>query len=118
MSSSFKYSYSWSRETVNRFVESYSRGWYNFARILDIPPGELRCKLSEVLASGNSVRWESVKRVIKSLSGYHPDDLKKFSKAESELLYKNLLYLAENDALDVKSDRDTIDSLRQQRLDF
>ena len=116
MSTNLKYQYHWAQDVVNRCVEKYSRGTYNLARILDIPPGELRHLLTLVLARGHSLKWEALKHVIKYLERDRWADLKVLSDDDRKLLYKYVLYMATDDALDAKTTHEALDYLRQSVL--
>lgn len=99
-----KYPYQWAKVPVNSFVEKYARGTYNLSLLTDYPPGMIRHRLCLCLAKGNSLLWESIKRVIITLEDYHGDDLRHLSDENRRLLYKNLRYDAENSVLNEKND--------------
>ena len=111
--SKLKYPYAWGRDRVNVFVEKYARGAYLLARLLDIPPGELRHYMTVLLCRGNSLKWEVMKRVIKYICMYDDVDFKHLTAEERKRLYKCLRTNAEDDEIDALDGREAIDSLIQ-----
>lgn len=107
--SKLKYPYRWGAGIVNGFVEKYARGTFFLARILDVSPGEVRHALVIVLCRGNSIRFESLKRVIKNLDTMESRDIARFSAEERKLLYRYYLYLAQDDAIDREIERKALD---------
>lgn len=122
MSKKLKYPYKWGAGIVDEFVNSYARATYLLSKLTERSPGEVRHWLIMALCSGNSVRYESCKQLIKALSHYELSDFAKFSLKERKNYLTYLKYLAEDDALDNinrrKVHRDTIDNLNQKRLEF
>lgn len=114
--SSLKYSYRWAKDPVNAFVEKYARGAYFLSRLLGISPGELRHLLVMTLCHGKSLRFESFKRAIKLMEDYSAEALARFSVAERKLLYKWIVYLAEDIELDRKIELDALDTLQNRFL--
>lgn len=100
MSTTLQYPYRWGKKPVNAFVEKYARGTYILAKMLDISPGLVRHGLIMWLCSGNSLRYEALKRVIKGLNDNQWVDYKPLDKATRHELYKRLLWMAEDEALD------------------
>lgn len=116
MSTYLKYQYNWAKNVVNTFVEKYARGSYNLARMMDCPAGELRHFLCMMIATGNSLKWQIVKKIIKSLQSDEYADIRHLSPPEQKALYKCLAVLATDDQLDGKEAYKVLDSLRQQVL--
>lgn len=112
MSTNLKYPYQWGKTPVNAFVEKYARGTYYLAHILDISPGDVRHKLILTVCSGRSVQFESVKRVIKTLESYTWDQVKRFSATDKKLLYKYLVWFAQDSVLDENITKKGLDSFR------
>lgn len=110
MSTKLKYPYSWGKEPVNAFVEKYARGTYFLAKLLDTSPGKIRHGLILVICSGNSLQFEAVKRVIKTLEGYSSKDLERIGPKDRKLLYKYLLWFAQDDQLDSDFTKKGIDT--------
>ena len=100
MSTLLKYPYKWGVGIVNALVEKYARGTYYLSRLLDIAPGELRHYLVLLLCSGNSVKWESVKRLIIYNQGNNPSELDAYSPGIRKELYRRLVAMATDDVLD------------------
>lgn len=111
-----KYPYNWGRIVIQKFVESYPRGWYNFCRLRDIAPGNMRVLVTLALCRGNSVRFESIKRAIKVLEDYDGESLSRFSLKEKRLLYRWIVYLCEEDELDAREAREGLDIIRNRPL--
>lgn len=118
MSTNLKYPYNWGRNHVQTFVEKHARGTYFLARLLGVSPGDLRVQLTIVLCQGNSVRWESLKHVIKYLEDYSSDDMRRLSDRERYLILKYYKVLAENEVLDEKSYSEALDTLRSNFLSY
>lgn len=118
MSTNLRYPYNWGKTVVNPFVERYGRGHKNLAKLLDIMPWEARHMMIMALCRGSSVRFDSFKRVIKLLEDYTDEDLSRFTREERILLYKYVVYLSENDALDEKIANLAIDSISQRKLSY
>lgn len=114
--SKLKYPYNWGRDRVQPFVEKYARGTYNLARLVGIAPGLVRHMLIMSLCTGNSLRWEVMKFLIKDLCGDDPAAYRRLSNAERKQLYKYLLYSSENRVLDEKIAQKSLDMLRQRTL--
>lgn len=100
MSTLLKYPYRWGVGPVNKLVEKYPRGTYYLAILLDIAPGELRHLLVLLICSGNSLKWEGVKRLIKYNETNSIDELKAYSPEVKKELYKRLVALCIDDVLD------------------
>lgn len=109
MSTLLKYPYKWGKEVVNAFVEKYPRATWNTSQIMNLSPGELRHRLIMTLCKGNSVRFEAMKTMVILMKDYDREDLARFSQKERQLLYKYLLYLCDDAALDEKIRRQAID---------
>lgn len=120
MSSSEKlrYPYNWGRTQVQGFVEKYARGTYFLAKIVGCSPGEIRHGLIMTLCRGSSVRFESLKRVIKYLDIEDAGVYDRYTEVEQKLLYKYYLYLAENEYLDEKKQVEALDTARSFDLGF
>lgn len=113
-----KYPYNWGVDKVQPFVEKYARGTGFLAEILSRSATDVRRGLVLVLCRGNSVRFESLKKLIKTLDRYDPSDFRRFSGKERKLLYKYYLFLAEDEAIDSKIAREALDSTRNEVLPF
>lgn len=113
-----KYPYNWGRTVVQEFIERYGRGSYFLAKLLDITPGEVRHGLIMRLCRGDQIRFEAIKRMIKLLSDYSAEEIKRFSAEERKLLYKYYLYLCENEVLDEKDSSKAIDITLNKTLDL
>ena len=113
-----KYPYKWGCDKVQPFVEKYARGTGYLAELLGEDAVKVRRALVLVLCRGNSLRFESLKKLIKVLDRYDPGDFRRFSAKERKLLYKYYLYLAEDEALDEKSMRKGLDTTRNSFLSF
>lgn len=116
MSTNLKYPYNWGRTIVQEFVEQYARGTYFLAKMCGLSAGDLRMRMTLVLCSGNSVKWESLKRMVLLMSDWDNSDYAKFSPNERRLVLKYYRYLAEDDVLDEKSVSGAIDNVSQRRL--
>jgi len=88
MSKSLKYPYSWGETVVNDFVSRYGRGTYNFALTIGISVGELKFYLINILCSGISEKWETVKRQIIDLELLSTEIIRNYDPAEVRLLHK------------------------------
>lgn len=100
MSTRHKYSYQWSANVVNRFVEKYARGSNYLADLLSITNGELRHQLIMTLSSGNSLKWESLKRLIIHNEGNLTNENKAYSPEIKRELYKRLVSMSIDEQLD------------------
>ncbi|MBA7550015.1 hypothetical protein ES705_42520 [subsurface metagenome] len=100
MSTTLHYPYHWGKGVVQPFVEKYARGTYYLAKLLGIAPGVLRHYLILILCSGNSLKYEGLKKLIKQNDLYYEDDLSRYSDGERELLYKRLRSMGEDVVLD------------------
>ena len=116
MSNKLLYPYKWGKTIVNKLCESQDRGTRNFAEIVGISTYDLRHFLTLVICSGNSVKWESIKLLIKGLGDYERGDLSSLSLKEKKELYKCLRKIYDDKALDRLIARDAIDTLNQHRL--
>jgi len=112
VSTKLKYPYRWGREPVNAFVEKYPRGTYFLGKLLSINPGEVRHYLVLTICSGNSLKYEAVKRVIKVLEGYSAEDINKLSVEDRKLLYKYLVWFGQDETLDGNFTKRGLDSFR------
>ena len=110
------YPYTWGRSKIQQFVEKYPRGTKNLYTLCGIAPTEIRHKLVLVLCSGKSVKWEALKRCIKTLEDYEAGDIRRFSDEERLLLNKWIVYMSTDDVLDGKSQREALDTVRQKKL--
>lgn len=115
-SEKFRYPYAWGRDVVGKFVEKYARGTYFLSRILDRSPGDIRHGLIVVLCRGNSLRYESIKSLIKTLDREEDGVFRSLTVEDRKLLYKYYLFLAEDFVMDEKSAQRAIDSIKQRRL--
>ena len=113
-----KYAYQWAKDPVSSFVEKYARGTYNLSKLVNLAPGLVRHYCCLTIARGNSLKWEALKRVIIALEDYSADDIKAMPDYARELLYKNLVYLAENDEIDFRIARKAIDNLDKKSEDL
>lgn len=113
-----KYPYNWGVGKVQPFVEKYARGTGYLAELLSEDANKVRRALVLVLCGGNSLRFESLKRLIKELDRYEADDFRRFSAKERKLLYRYYLYLAEDGALDDKISQMAVDTARSNFLSF
>jgi hypothetical protein len=104
-----KYPYNWGRDIVNEFVEKYARGTYFLARMLDVPAGNVRHGLIVVLCRGNSLQFESLKRLIKQIDRDPPDYIAQLDAQNRKLLYKRYLWMAQDEALDVMTEKKGLD---------
>lgn len=100
MSTTLKYPYRWGVKPVNKLVESYPRGTKYLAFLLGIPLKDMRHLLVLLICSGNSVKWEGVKRLIKYNETNSTDELKAYSRETRKILYKRLVSLCIDDYLD------------------
>lgn len=116
--SNLKYSYSWAKGPVNMFVEKYARGTYFLAKMLGISAGELRHGLVLILASGNSLKFEALKRAIKVFDRDGEYKISHWSDKDKKLLYKWYLKMSIYDEIDSKDDRDILDKAQNQDLLF
>lgn len=116
MSTNLKYPYKWSQIRVQEFTEKYGRGTENLSKILGLSKYDLLYYLTLGLARGNSFKWECLKRVVIYMHGYERDEIARFSPEVCEQLYKYILVLATDDALDEKNGHECLDTLRQRIL--
>lgn len=116
MSYKLKYPFRWGRDIVNAFVEKYARGFKNMAMLCGMVPDDLRYDLIICLCIGKNVKFENVKLVIKTLEDYTVNDLKGFSHEDRKLLYKYLVMITQDAALDTEIARETLDNTRQRKL--
>lgn len=100
MSTKLKYPYHWGTRIVNALVEKYARGTYYLAKLVNIPPGQLRHYLVLLLCSGNSVKWEAIKRLIIYNQGNSTEELSKYSIEDRKELYRRLVVICTDDVLD------------------
>lgn len=100
ISPNLKYPYQWAKRPVNAFVEKYARGTYNLSLITGVAPGLIRHRFCLILAKGNSLRWESIKQVVKVLDQDNPEDYRQLDDVTRHNYFKNLLYVEENRLLD------------------
>lgn len=117
-SQKFKYPYTWGRDQVNPFVEKYDRGTRNLANICEASVAKVRHGLIVVLCSGSSLRFESLKALIKALDQHPVDYVDRLSSQERKLLYKYYLYYAEDGLILAKNPHKALDIARQEELRF
>lgn len=113
-----KYPYKWGYSVCQTFLERYPRGRRNFATLLDVTVWDVGHKLTIVLCSGKSVKFETLKRAIKILDDYDQVDIARFSANDRKLLYKWLVYLCTEDELDSRTARDALDMVANKTLPF
>ena len=97
-----KYPYRWGAGKVNQFVEKYARGLYFLAKMAEISPGLLRHHMVIAICSGNSLRWEAWKALVKR-SEYQ--DFRDFRDMPPAVRRKYLTlekYMAEDEALEAE----------------
>lgn len=111
-----KYPYHWGRGIVDSFVEKYSRGTYFLSRLWGKDKSDVRHELVIALCRGNSMKYESLKRVVKVLEQYTKADIDRFSYAEKRMLSNYLEILAQDDELDSRIEREAIDTWRNRPL--
>lgn len=95
-----KYSYDWALNVVLAFVERYTRATDLFAKIADIPREKLLSYLISCVRCDKQIRWESMKRVIKSLNAYDFADFRKMDLQDRRNYLKYVKYEAEDFVLD------------------
>ena len=100
MSTKLQYSYKWGCTVVNNFVEKYARGTDYLCKLLYIPHTEIRHLLVLLLCSGNSVKWEAIKRLIIYNQGNDTAELDAYDEKTRKLLYKRLVQICTDDVLD------------------
>lgn len=110
MSTTQKYPYNWGIPIVNAFVEKYARGLHYFCKLVGYAPGEVRHYLVLTVCSGNSIRWEATKLLIKQFNSLDADELKRYTEMERKALYKRLVSMAHDVVLDENNAKITIDS--------
>jgi len=110
------YPYSWGRNIVNTFVEKYPRGTWNLAKLTAISPGEVRHQLIILVCTGNELKFGAMKRVIKCLCDYAPEDLKRLSFLSRAVLHKYLVLMGEDSEFYSRIDNTVIDDWQQRRL--
>jgi len=105
----FKYSWEWSADIVQTFTEKFWRGTDLLAKILEIPKKEVIIRATERLASGNSVRFEAIKRLIKALDKEEWEDYRHLELVDRQVLIMRYLWLHEDETLDDFSKQTDLD---------
>ena len=100
MSTTLQYPYRWGKTIVQKLVESYPRGTDYLAELLCIARKDMLHLLNLLLCSGNSVKWEGIKRLIKYNETNSTDELKAYTPEIRRQLYKRLVSLCIDDYLD------------------
>ena len=112
------YPYRWGVGIVNTFVEKYARATYNFAKCVDLSPGEVRHFLILSLCRGNSLQFEAFKRTVKVMGDYTAEDLARYSPAQKKQLNKWLVYMNQEDVMNEKDERLLLDRAQNFELDL
>jgi len=99
VSTKLQYAYRWGVKQVNPFVEKYSRGTDYLAELLEIDRNQIRHLLTLLICSGNSVKWEAVKLLIKRSDREPIEPLSYYSADEKKALYMRLRGICEGDVI-------------------
>lgn len=97
-----KYPWGWSVDICLPFLERYRRGTGIVADMLDLPVDKVESLVIQRLAEGNSIRFQAIKKVIKEAEDYDQGELKRIQTADTKLLFKRLLWIAEGEVLEEK----------------
>lgn len=116
MSTTLKYPYRWGVDVVQSFLEKYPRGANFLGRLCSVDHQQVKHWLVMGLCRGNSIRYESLKRVIKLLDGSEWEEFARFSEKERKVLIRWIVIVAEEEVFDQKEEAIALDNLRQRRL--